>query len=190
MIRWKTLVVPLIVGGLAFHFVGLGFWDTSKQAILVSLSVIAAGALVRLARGFPFTSPDHYEVDEIRNLAVAIEKIIRALRALILFVLAVMVMLVIAKPGRDFIVSIVPEAGQSLWVEQGLSAILGFMLAYVFMRMVQVVQGDYDLTILQSGFLVRAVERRQAKAFEELERKGGPSKFKNPEGYGKIIDPQ
>lgn len=190
MIRWKTLIVPFVAGVLSFLTVSLGFWDSTKQAILVSLSVIAAGSLVRLARGFPFTAPDHYEVSEIRALATAVEQIIRALRALILVVLTTMVVLVFAKPARDWLAGLMLDSDQSATLEHILSGVLGFALAYVFMRMVQVVQGDYDLTILQSGFVVRAVERKQAKNFDELEKKGSSIKFKTPEGYGKMTDPE
>jgi hypothetical protein len=42
-------------------------WDELKAGLLVALSVMAAGVLVRLARGLPFTAVDHYEVDEYGN---------------------------------------------------------------------------------------------------------------------------
>ncbi len=184
MVRWMNLIMPSLAGAVAFFFVGVGFWDASKQAFLVSMSVIAAGALVRLSRGFPFTVPDHYEVIEIRDIANAVEKIVRALRALIIVVFATMVVLVVAQPVWNFFAN---GATQTAWLERLLSGIIGFMMAYAFTRMYQVVKGDYDLTILQSKFVVRAVERRQAKEFDDSEKKGSSTKFKNPDGYGKVI---
>lgn len=185
MIRWQTLIYPVAVGGLAAVFVSVEFWDTSKQAFLVSLSVIAAGVLVRLARGLPFTNVDHYEVEEIRKLTEAVKLICRSLRALIFVILLAMVFLVFAKPLSD-----AAMAATTSRVSPGqiASALLGFLVGYIFTRMCQVIQGDYDLTQLQSEFVVRAVERKHATKFDALETKGGEAPFNNPVNYGKIIE--
>ncbi len=187
MIRWQTLIIPILSGGLAAAFVGVNFWDLSKQAFLVSLSVIAAGVLVRLARGLPFTNVDHYEIEEIRDLTKAVDQICRSLRALIFVVLLAMVFLVLAKPVVEAanLAQITAPHGER--IAQFSSGLLGFLIGYIFMRMVQVIQGDYDLTKLQSKFVLRAVERKQAKQFEISEAKSGSSPFKNPENYGKNI---
>jgi hypothetical protein len=187
MIRWQTLIIPILAGGLAAAFVSVNFWDLSKQAFLVSLSVIAAGVLVRLARGLPFTNVDHYEVEEIRDLTKAVDQICRSLRALIFVVLLAMVFLVLAKPVVEAakLAQITAPYGER--IVQISSGLLGFLIGYIFMRMVQVIQGDYDLTKLQSKFVVRAVERKQLKQFDGLDPKVGKAQFKNPEGYGKII---
>jgi hypothetical protein len=187
MIRWQTLIIPMLAGGLAATFVGVDFWDLSKQAFLVSLSVIAAGVLVRLARGLPFTNVDHYEVEEIRDLTKAVDQICRSLRALIFVVLLAMVFLVLAKPVVEAAKLAQITAPYGDRIVQIFSGLLGFLIGYIFMRMVQVIQGDYDLTKLQSKFVVRAVERKEAKRFDGLETKSENTSFKAPEGYGKII---
>jgi hypothetical protein len=187
MIRWRTLIFPVLAGFLAAGFVSVAFWDLSKQAFLVSLSVIAAGVLVRLARGLPFTNVDHYEVEEIRELTKAVDQICRSLRALILVVLVAMVFLVLAKSVVDTAKTAQITLDYGERIEAFASGLLGFLVGYIFVRMVQVIQGDYDLTKLQSKFIVRAVERKQAKQFDVLETKGASAPFKNPEGYGKVI---
>lgn len=187
MIRWQTLIFPVLAGCLAAGFVSVSFWDLSKQAFLVSLSVIAAGVLVRLARGLPFTNVDHYEVEEIRELTKAVDQIIRSLRALIVVVLIAMVFLVLAKSVVDIAKVAQFTMPYCERIEEFVSGLLGFLIGYIFMRMVQVIQGDYDLTKLQSKFVVRAVERKQANQFDALETKSRNAPFKNPEGYGKIM---
>lgn len=187
MSRWSNIVVPVLVAVAAGNLVGVGFWDASKQGLLVSLSVIAAGVLVRLARGLPFTTADHYEVDEIRKLTRAVTQIARSLRVLVMFVLAGMFGLVVAKPLLDLALA-TPQVAQYIsYVEGGISAVLAFILSYVFWRMMQVVKGDQDLTELQSAFVVRAVERRQAKRFDEQQVVASSTPFKSPESYGRII---
>jgi hypothetical protein len=75
MVRWRTILLPLLIGAICWRWVSVDFWDASKQALLVCLSVIAAGVLVRLARALPFTFADQYELDEIRSLTKAVSQI-------------------------------------------------------------------------------------------------------------------
>src|SRR5829696_416422 len=125
MIRWFNILVPVVAALAAGRFVSIAFWDASKQGLLVALSVIAAGVLVRLARGLPFTTPDHYEVDEIRKLTKAVEQIMRSLRALITLTLAGMVALVLAKPVLEFASSISQISKYASNIEALLSGIIG-----------------------------------------------------------------
>ena len=68
-----------------------------------------------------------------------------------------------------------------------LSGLIGLFLAYVFVRIIDVVRGDYDLVSLQGSFMVRAVERRQGKRFEEQQNAPSAGPFQTPEGYGRRI---
>ncbi len=187
MTRWTNILVPLVVGVAAGWLVAVPFWDGSKQGLLVGLSVIAAGVLVRLARGLPFTTADQYEVEEIRKLTRAVAQIIRSLRILITAVLAGMLGLVLVKPILDSVQSVQLLSKYSMYVEKTLSGALAFILTYVVLRMLQVVKGDQDLTELQSYFVVRAVERKHAKRFDEQIASNQSQIFKNPEGYGRTI---
>ena len=187
MIKWSALVIPVITGAISAAAVGVGFWDESKQGLLVALSVIAAAVLVRLARGLPFTTPDHYEVEEIRALTDAVSQILRSLKTLIIVVFATMSFLIVAK----LIQSLLGKASIKLFdrdfSEFIISGLIGFTISYVLVRILHVVQGDCDLTRLQSNFIVRAVERKQAKMFLEIEKKGSSAPFTTPQGYGKVV---
>ncbi|MBH5372962.1 hypothetical protein [Bradyrhizobium glycinis] len=156
-----------------------------KAGLLVALSVMAAGVLVRLARGLPFTSADHYEVDEVRRLTKAVEQIMRSLKLLILAVLLAMIVLVTAASVLEAFNRHMPAFCH--WVGPALSGTIGLLLAYVCIRMWQVIRGDQELTSLQSKFIVRAVERKQAARFED---QIAPSEgnFKPPADYGKVVN--
>lgn len=187
MIRWSNIIAPLIAAAIAARFISVQFWDASKQGLLVALSVIAAGVLVRLARGLPFTTADHYELDEIRHLTRAVSQVLRSLRLLIIVVLAGMIGLIFAKPILELSLTVAQLGPYEDYVEAAISGTLGLILCYVLFRMLQVVRGDQDLTELQSSFIVRAVERRQAKNFEAQHTTGSPSSFKPPAGYGRVV---
>lgn len=187
MIKWSALIVPVTAGAVSAAAVGVGFWDESKQGLLVALSVIAAAVLVRLARGLPFTTPDHYEVDEIRALTDAVSQILRSLKALIIVVFATMSFLIIARLMQSLLSKALGKFFQHDPSDAIISGSIGFAIGYVLVRILHVVQGDCDLTRLQSKFIVRAVERKQAKVFLEIEKKGSSTPFTTPDGYGKVV---
>jgi ABC-type amino acid transport system permease subunit len=162
-------------------------WDELKAGLLVALSVMAAGVLVRLARGLPFTSVDHYEVDEVRQLTRAVDQIMRSLKLLVLVVVIGMITLVIALPLQKALETHLSINGR-FWIGCAISGFIGLTLSYVCTRMWQVIRGDQELTSLQSAFVVRAVERKQAKRFEDQISGVDAVKFKAPDDYGKLVN--
>lgn len=185
-IRISHFVLPLFGAAIAGTFVSVGFWDSSKAAILTALSVIGAGVLVRLARGFPFTNADQFQVDEARNIASAIKQSIRALRVLIIVILSTMVSLVVVKGAVDTASLRCPDLANE--IDALASGSIGFLLAYILIRIMAVIQGDVGLVDLQSDFFIKAVERKQAERFEEAQIQdsvGAP--ISNPKGYGTVI---
>lgn len=167
MKNWKLLsavAVAAVVSGLLLNDAS---WDKNRAALLVALSVIAAGTLVRLARGLPFTTPDHYELAEIRELTDAVSTIMRRLRVLLVIIFSTMLLLVVVFPLCAFLSQHFGVSNYYLGVAA--SALLGGMHAYAFLRMYQVVCGDEDLTSLQSRFIERAVQRKQGKRFVEAQ---------------------
>jgi ABC-type amino acid transport system permease subunit len=187
VIRWRNIIIPIIVGIVAACLVDVTSWDELKAGLLVALSVMAAGVLVRLARGLPFTSVDHYELDEVRQLTRAVDQIMRSLRLLVLVVLTGMVALAIALPLHKALGAHLSAKG-NLWLGCAISGFIGLTLAYVCSRMWQVIRGDQELTSLQSRFVVRAVERKQAKRFEDQIPRTEGTTFKSPDNYGKLVN--
>jgi len=184
-IKPTHLLVPVVGAVVAALMVSVDFWDTSKASILTALSVIGAGVLVRLARGLPFTNADQFEVEEARKISSAIKQSIRALRILIIIILATMVSLVICKGVLSEFLILWPKAGSA--PASVISGIVGLLLSYILIRIAAVIQGDVGLVDLQSEYFVKAVERKQAERFEKSTSRSSETLPANPPSYGKII---
>ncbi|WP_432284957.1 hypothetical protein SLT36_26125 [Aminobacter sp. BA135] len=187
-INWSHLVIPIAGAVAAWELASVAFWDAAKPSLLTAMSVIAAGVLVRLARGLPFNNPDQFALDEARQIASAIRQSIRALRALIAVIFSAMGSLVFAKAINTAMVAatFVPVK-VAPYIEPGISAVVGFLLTYVFVRIFAVIKGDVSLTDLQTDLLVKSVERKQAERFDKALAKSDAPPMKNPEGYGKVV---
>jgi hypothetical protein len=179
--------IALLGAGAAagWYLIDAQFWDQNKQPLLVALSVVAAAVLVRLARGMPITNTDFFEVSEIRKLTAAVRQLMRSLRALIIATLGCMFALIAAKPLLEYFKSW-PALSTDLDAGRLMSALIALLTTYVFFRIIQVVYGDYDLVELQASYMIRTVERREARRFEEQHIRS-TEPFKTPEGYGKQI---
>jgi hypothetical protein len=186
LIVWRTALVPVIGALGAAWFLTIGFWDDARQSLLVALSVIAAGVLVRLARGLPLSAAEDLELSEARSIVTAAKRVMRSLQHLIGITLATMIWLIILKATTAYLTSFGVLRPHSEVAERVLSALTGLLILYVFMRIIDVIKGDYDLVSLQGDFLVRQVERRTAAQFEKAQNRDA-AQFKAPEGYGRRI---
>jgi hypothetical protein len=187
----RLTLLPVIAvaaaSAMSFAWVGVATWDNAKTGLLAALSVIAAATLVRLARGLPFTNPDHFEPDEVEKVVEAVKLLSRALRALLGVTLSVMVLVVLAAP----LSAAVGRAAIQPWLieglQQGISAAVGGGLAFALARIWQVVGSDLGLLEKQGQFMIRAVGRKQRKADEEQEKQGDAHPFKTPSSYGQRV---
>lgn len=184
MNKWTLLAIVVAAGVISGTLFYEPFWKDNRAGLLVALSVVAAGTLVRLARGLPFTTPDHYELGEIRDLTAAVAQIMRKLRVLLVVIIATMLSLVLAFPIVDILDS--NTAIPRCYLILACSSILGAMHAYVFVRMYQVVLGDEDLTKRQSQYIERAVARRQRDRFDKSTDQG--ESIRSGANYGKQLD--
>jgi len=181
------LIVTPAAAVLSAALVGIGTWDKTKTGLLTALSVIAAAALVRLARGLPFSNPDHFEPDEVEQVTSAVKQLARSLRAFLGVALCAMVLLILAEPLENLISKLWLAPAAKTALTQSLSGIVGASLAYVLVRIWQIVGSDLSLLDKQANFMVRAVNRKaRARDEEKAERDGLPA-FKTPEGYGRRL---
>ena len=187
-IKVSHLVIPLCGAALAFYAATPDFWYASKQLLLIVLSVIAAGGLVRLANGLRFTNFDQMELGEARKVSAAVNQSVAGLRALIIAIFLAMVFtifvdsLVLKLSKLSFLGE---NFAQYSW--QALSALGGFLFTYIFVRFRAVIDGDVGIVQLQTEFLEKSVARRQATAFEQTVQSGSKEIVKNPDDYGKLI---
>jgi hypothetical protein len=185
-VHLKNLILPALAGAATWFAVPLEFWHDARSSLLTAFSVIAGAVMVRLARGLPFTNADHFEVEEIRQVTTAIKQIMRSLLALIVVVLATMIgFTFVDRAAALFVIYGLPT---TVYIaNHALSAVLGFLLAFVLMRIIQVVRGDYGLVELQSKFMIRAVERKEVKKFDEARASADGLPYVTPPGYGQLV---
>jgi len=185
-ITWLPLLAATAAASFAAAVVGVGTWDKTKTGLLTALSVVAAAALVRLARGLPFSNPDHFEPSEVEQLTAAVKQLARSLRAFLGIVLGTMVLLVLAQPLANLVHRLSTGLAKAVF-DHLLSAAIGASLAYVLVRIWQIVGSDLSLLDKQSLFMVRAVHRNSRKKEEMKAKEIEEVPFSTPEGYGRRL---
>ena len=180
------ILTTFVAGTVCAILVSAGAWDGLKAGLLTALSVIAAAALVRLARGLPFTNPDYFEAEEVEQVTTAVKQLARSLRAFLIVAFGTMVLLLLAKPLADHAKALfIPPAAQA--IDRALSFMVGAMLTYVLTRIGQIVGSDLSLLDSQAKFLVRAVHRKARVKEEAQAETSGTTLYTTPEGYGRRI---
>jgi hypothetical protein len=180
------VLLPLVAGLACAIFVSASSWDAQAAKLLTALSVMGAAVLVRLARGLSMPSAEAMENDEARRLAAAIRTMIRRLRLLILVILGTMVLLV-GLPGAASAIAAIGEPGWATFVQRAASGVIGFAIAYVLVRMIQVVNSDVDLADIQADVFIKSLARKDQKKFDEARNASTVAPFRSPDSYGKKI---
>lgn len=163
-----SIILP-IAGGLASAFlVTMGTWELLRPAVLPAVSIIAAAVLVRLARGLPFTNPDHFTLEQFRHISANLEANARKLRALIFVCLIVVGLLIIGGSLVALIGTATPQQPMvSTVAARIMSGVIGTLLVFSFARIVEVVHGDVALLKLQSKVLEAAITSKNATMFAD-----------------------
>lgn len=186
-IHWTPIIIPFAAATFAGWLGTTALWDGVKAPLLTCLSVIAAGVLVRLARGVPFTNTSGFDLDFARKVASSVKASIRALRTLLIVILGTMGMITFS--------SIIGKAATSGLVALGLngqfadpivSGLIGGFLCYVFVRILAVIDGDVSLADMQAEMLITAAKNAQASKFSSTLEAAKNLPISNPVGYGKI----
>lgn len=183
MITWPPVIGSVAAAAVCAAAVSIYGWEDARTWLLPALSIVAAAVLVRLARGVPFTNPDHIREEDVEAVTAAFISLSTSLRSLFFVVLGTMVVVGAASPLARLMAELVPvdlDLGNRLG-----SALVGLCVAYSFVRMLQIAQSDVSITKLQARVIRDSVARRRAKKFAEDEMK--PSTFRQPEGYGKPL---
>lgn len=185
-LKIAPVLVPVIVAAFAAATVRVSNWDGIKTGLITALSVAAAAALVRLSRGLPFTTASHFETEEIEKITRAVIQLARSLRSFLAVTVLTMGLLLLTTPALEHAR---PWAASPavLWGGRLFSALIGALLAYVVVRLFQIVSSDLSLLSEQSRFMVRAVQREDAKKrLSELPSDMGKA-FTTPDNYGHRI---
>lgn len=188
MSKWLQVAVPLGLAVVSYLFMDPHNWADVRQGIMLALSVLSAAIFVRLARGMPITNVDFFEVQEIRNLSTSVMMVMRRMIVLVALSFMSIILLVFVGVMFNFIASSsIPDDAKEIAVRL-ISSFLTFIVSFTLIRAVSVVRGDYDLVVLQSSLMTRAVERKHAKeAACRLDNADKLEPFKQKAGYGKSL---
>jgi hypothetical protein len=186
----RVKLAPVLLPGFAAAVAAVGIrvstWDSVKVSLITALSVAAAAALVRLARGLPFTAASQFEPSEIEQITGAVIQLARSLRAFLAITVLSMIVLIAVAPLIEY-ANQAQGTAVAWWGGRLLSGFVGGLLAYVVVRLFQIVASDLSLLNEQSRFLVRAVRKEAEK--EQLSELAPAisTEFRTPENYGQRI---
>ena len=180
------IVIPPLVGIVAAATVSVETWDDWRTSLLPALSIIAAGVLVRLARGLPFTNADHFKLEQFRDVSRRLKAISRSLRLLAYIAIGTMFALIIAKNLQSLAAELLVP-----WASDAVSRIISFSLgagvSYAVVRIVQVIEGDVTLLKLQSDILEAVIARKNGTAFEAAQATAIRPPIAGAETFGKTV---
>lgn len=182
-----AITVPIVAGLISAFSVSVHTWEGLRGALLPAMSVIAAAVLVRLARGLPFTNPDHFTLGQFRDVAAKLESNARKLRALIVLCLLGLAGLIVAPMINNVLEREQLPLFLPMIVESILSGALGYLISYAFVRVVEVVQSDVGLLRLQSKIIEGAIASKNAKTFEKIAADKVPGGIAGAKGFGGSI---
>lgn len=180
------IFIPPFVGILAAAMVPVQTWDEWRTSLLPALSIIAAGVLVRLARGLPFTNADHFKLEQFRDIARRLKAISRSLRLLAYIAIGTMFAIIVAANIQSLASDILPTWAANV-VERIISFGLGACVSYTVVRIIQVIEGDVTLLKLQSDILETVIARKNGTAFEATQAIGAKPPIAGVETYGKTV---
>lgn len=180
------IVIPPFVGILAATMVSVDTWDAWRTSLLPALSIIAAGVLVRLARGLPFTNADHFKLEQFRDVSRRLKAISRSLRLLAYIAIGTMFALIIAKNVQSLADQFLPPWAAET-TERFVSFGLGTGVAYAVVRIIQVIEGDVTLLKLQSDILEAVITRKNAATFEAAQATAAKPPISGAETFGKTV---
>jgi len=167
-ISFPAVVLPVVCAAVSAWVIGLAGWESLRAAVIPAISMIAAAVLVRLARGLPFTNPDHFTLDQFRDISQKLQTNARYLRALIWICIAAVVAVTIGGPlYRELPAALPGYSWAPEATERALSAAIGFLVSYSFVRIFEVVQSDVVLLKLQANIIEGVIAQKNAKAFEK-----------------------
>jgi hypothetical protein len=187
-IHWSHVTIPLVAATVSGWLGTAAVWDGVKAPLLTSLSVVAAGVLVRLARGMPFANLNGVELDHARSVAAAVKTSIRSLRALLMVIFLTMGMVTFSSIiGKGLVCGLLAFDISVKYADPVVSALIGGFLCYVFIRIFAVTAGDVSLADLQADMVVATAKKAQANQFSEAVEATTLRPILNPPGYGKIV---
>lgn len=151
MARFLTIAALFAGAGLFGFGIPIAQFSKVLQPLIVAISIMAAGLLVRLNRGMPTLD---WKSLEARERKILTEKIV-ALTREYMFVLFLQAVTLISLLGLALV-----DADALSWVWQKVAlAIVGALVGLSFARMAYIVWRDFDIVRLQKKLIDDSADR-------------------------------
>jgi hypothetical protein len=186
--KWSHLISPFVAAtlfGCLYSFID---WVQLRTALLTVLSVMAAGVLVRLARGMPFTNTTSFNLEFAEKVASAVKHSIRTLRALLIVIFITMGLITFSSTLVSvlFWLAAFFDVGKE-YVLPFFSFVAGWFLTYVVIRVFSVASSDVSLADMQADMVIDQARKKQTDDFLPVLEAHRKEPLTNPLNYGKVI---
>jgi hypothetical protein len=175
-------LAALAAAAAARVYVPLGVWTPAFPALLVSLSMLGAAVLVRLARNAPITTPAAFDDADLRRFFDTLEELSHRLFWIFIQVVLSLFVVIFSVIVSDAATK-TPAAWQTL--SSWCSSVLAFLLVWLLWRVIAMAKGDIGFLKLQRQILEHALERQRREAAEKTI--SAPIEFRSPGGYGRAL---
>lgn len=172
-----SILVILAVGVIGGFATDAAFWADMGRDLLSVVSILAAGVLVRLARGVPFSSIKDLDPGEAKKLAYAIKRSVRVLEVMLWMCFLTIACLLL-----------VPKVPAAWGAFNFIAFATSFFLAFVLVRAFAVVRNDVQIADIQANILVGERNREAAAEFEKKVAAPARETYRQPPDYGRVID--
>jgi ABC-type uncharacterized transport system fused permease/ATPase subunit len=176
-------VVAVAAALCAYWWLPLAVWTPAFPALLVSLSMLGAAVLVRLARNAPITTPAAFDEADLRRFFDTLEELSRRLFWIFLQVIVslfVVILSIVVADGKHGV--------SSTWqvlLTPWCSGALALLFVWLLWRVVQMARGDIGFLKLQREILEGSLARQRKKEAEKVV--AAPVEFRSPGGYGRAL---
>jgi hypothetical protein len=183
---WKSSLLSgaiAIVAGLgATLYVPLALWKPVFPGLLVALSMLGAGALVRLARNAPITTPAAFDENDLRRFFDTLEELNRRLFWIFLQVVFSIMLVLCSVWISEYRGGLF---GYGNLLASACSGLMAWVIVWLLSRVVAMAKGDIGFVRLQREILEGALRRQRAAAAEKSA--SAPIDFRSPGGYGRAV---
>ena len=182
---YLQIIVPGIVAIISFVYMEPHYWEEVYSGLMLPLSVLAAAALFRLARGVPNLPMDELDTAQVNELAAAYLIVTRRLAWMIGIAFISIVGLIFVHLAYNSIE--LPSEFHRLLI-QSAAAFVVFCVVLSFFRGFALVCGDLDYVKIQSELIVTNAQRRHVRiANAELSAAEKKQPHKPSSSYGQQI---
>lgn len=188
-----SLVIPLVVGGVAAKFTPLSLWFDMKEGLIAFLGFLAASVIQVMVVTANFLQSDKLNPAEAEKLS---QELTRQQYFWIGLLLACVTSLIFVIVGS----ALKSHVGQSSFFDGEFynftvswSAVVVFFIStsvtFVFYKMFSLLFGVLSLHKLRSELVMAAARREAEEKAKTIQVAAQPKSTFVPEGYGSIVEP-